>query len=96
MVAQKRYLLLVVALVCVGMTAYAKKKSRRSPCEMEDTCLMDPNCKCYCSEKGDFRKKTKNDSPLYVKDDPRGKYCYCKQWDWDNFPKADRPAGQEK
>jgi hypothetical protein len=97
MIAQKRYGLLLIAFVCVSMTAYAKqKKPSGKSCQDEDSCLMDPKCKCYCSEIGGFRKKNASDSPIYVKGDPRGKYCYCKQWDWDNYPKAERPETEEK
>lgn len=55
-------------------------------CKNRDQCLQDNNqCKCYCSHKCDFRTKESDDAPVYVPQDFHGKYCYCKQWDLDNF-----------
>ena len=55
------------------------------PCSSEESCLKDPNCECWCSQKCGFRKKEKGDHPVYIKNDPNGKYCYCKQWDVDHY-----------
>lgn len=32
-----------------------------------------------------WRKKTAEDHPVYIENDPHGKHCYCKQWDYDHF-----------
>lgn len=61
--------------------------SDSSICPTKGQCsdLTNP-CKCYCSHECDPRdKKPEEDSPVFVADDPDGKYCYCKQWDLDNF-----------
>lgn len=54
-------------------------------CKSKDSCLTDPNCECWCSVKCGYRKKTSKDHPVYIKDDPNGKHCYCKQWDADHY-----------
>ncbi len=45
---------------------------------------------------GGFRDKDKEiaqDDPVFVKDDPNGKFCYCKPWDAANYKanKCDMP-----
>lgn len=47
---------------------------------------------CYCSEDGDYRTRRSDDTPIFVPNDPYGIYCYCKQWDLDNAPKASQQA----
>ena len=42
-------------------------------------------CQCYCSVKCGPRLKKSDDKPVYVENDPEGHYCYCKQWDLDNY-----------
>lgn len=54
-------------------------------CKDENTCLNDPSCMCWCSVKCGYRKKTAEDSPVFVADDANGKHCYCKQWDLDHY-----------
>ena len=53
-------------------------------CKGKKNCLHDKSCQCYCARIGDFRNKEADDKPVYVKNDPRGHHCYCKQWDLDN------------
>jgi hypothetical protein len=48
--------------------------------------------RCYCSEDGDYRNRKATDKPIYVANDPYGKYCYCTQWDLDHAPKATQKA----
>lgn len=55
------------------------------PCPSKEACLTDPNCHCWCSQLCGFRKKTAEDNPIYVENDPYEKYCYCKQWDFDHY-----------
>ena len=71
--------LLLVVLLCGGA-----EKKKGTPCTKE-TCLNDADCLCWCSQICHFRKKTASDSPVYVENDPNGKFCYCKQWDVDHY-----------
>ena len=90
MIAQ-RYVILVTALIVVCAVTYAKKNEKQR-CDTKENCLNNKQCQCYCSELGDFRDKDSDDRPVYVKDDPNGVYCYCKQWDLDVYPgPAERP-----
>jgi hypothetical protein len=50
-------------------------------------------CKCYCSEQCAPRDKKEKDNPVYVENDPYGNYCYCQQWDKDNFVERCAKAG---
>lgn len=75
------YLLILLALTACGT---AEKKNLK-PCSSKEACLNDPNCLCWCSQICNFRKKTSDDHPVYIENDPNGKYCYCKQWDYDNY-----------
>lgn len=70
--------LLAVLAGCDGMNTAPTCKSRES-------CLNDPNCRCWCSQICAYRKKTAADDPVYIADDPNGKFCYCKQWDVDHY-----------
>lgn len=56
-----------------------------SACIERDPCLKDKDCLCWCSQLCNFRKKTSQDRPQYVENDSNGKFCYCKQWDIDNY-----------
>jgi|SRR5579872_6694986 len=56
-----------------------------SICGDEQTCLNDSNCFCWCSQICNPRKKTALDKPIYIADDLNGKFCYCKQWDFDHY-----------
>ncbi len=72
-------LLIGVLSGCGGASQDAKK------CGTKETCETDPNCECWCSVKCGFRKKNSSDNPIYIENDPNGKYCYCKQWDYDHY-----------
>lgn len=54
-------------------------------CPLESDCATNNSCECYCSRKCNYRKKEADDVTVYVKNDPAGHYCYCKQWDLDNY-----------
>lgn len=56
-----------------------------APAVTKEACLNDPNCLCWCSQLCNWRKKGPNDHPVYIENDPYGKYCYCKQWDFDHY-----------
>lgn len=84
MLGVKKYLIMLAALMpCTVVLA----KVDRSICEDEEDCVNLETCKCYCSKKCGPRKKEKDDRPVYVKNDPNGKYCYCKEWDRKNYLK---------
>jgi hypothetical protein len=76
----KKILVLLVTLLC-GCAGGGEK----SRCQTAETCLNDPHCQCWCSQKCGFRKKEASDNPVYINDDSNGKFCYCKQWDIDNY-----------
>lgn len=78
MLGKKMILLLVVVL-------YGCSGGENAQCRTEDSCLKDPDCQCWCSQKCGYRKKEGTDRPVYVKNDSNGKFCYCKQWDFDNY-----------
>lgn len=54
-------------------------------CKTREACVNNSKCQCWCSQKCGFRKKEASDNPLYVENDPNGKFCYCKQWDLDLY-----------
>ena len=54
-------------------------------CKTKEACLKDGHCRCWCSQKCGFRAKNGSDNPIYVENDPQGKFCYCKQWDFDHY-----------
>lgn len=55
------------------------------PCGTAEKCAEDRDCLCWCSQICNFRKKTSNDHPFWVENDPNGKFCYCKKWDWEHY-----------
>ncbi len=78
----------VFYLICLGILsacAMTSSDPQASSCGTKETCINDPKCFCWCSQICNFRKKEKDDDPVYYEKDARGKYCYCKQWDYDNF-----------
>lgn len=74
----------LLALLTLSACGYVSAKTGKAQCT-RDTCTMDPTCQCWCSVKCGFRDKKPNDNPMWVENDPNGKYCYCKQWDLDNY-----------
>lgn len=70
----------------LSLNAFANDAEKKMPpCATKEACLNDPNCHCWCSQSCSWRKKTAEDHPVYIEDDPYGKYCYCKQWDFDHY-----------
>ncbi len=73
---------ILLALVVILSSCSGEKKQ---PCCSEETCVKDSDCLCWCSQICNWRKKTSSDNPTYIADDPNGKHCYCKQWDYDHY-----------
>jgi hypothetical protein len=75
-----------VSLVLI-MSACGSGMQEKSlpPCNSKESCLKNPDCLCWCSQKCGWRKKTPADHPVYIENDPYGKFCYCKQWDFDHY-----------
>lgn len=84
------FLFVLISLSACSTTDNNKKvtdnnKKVINPCGSKQACLNDPNCQCWCSQLCGWRKKTSEDRPIYVENDPNGKFCYCKQWDYDHY-----------
>lgn len=76
----KKYLsLMVFTMLSIGLVNTAPT------CRTEKSCVNNPKCQCYCSVKCGFRDKVEEDSPVWVENDPNGKYCYCKEWDLNHY-----------
>jgi len=81
MLAKKSiYLPMVMLALLFGCSDMGK-----SPCKTKEACMNDAKCRCWCSVKCGYRQKTEADNPMYVEKDANGKFCYCKQWDLDNY-----------
>ncbi len=79
----KRELFLLLATVVLAGCSGGSQPTHN--CTTKDQCFNDKNCQCWCSVKCGYRKKTANDSPLYIENDPNGKFCYCQQRDIDLY-----------
>ncbi len=75
------FLMACIVPMLIGCDAAMTKKT----CATKETCQTDPNCKCWCSVKCDWRVKVAGDKPVYIENDPNGKFCYCNQWDYDHY-----------
>ena len=80
MAAKKNICLLVALALLSGCSG-----SDPAQCQTKDACMTDRSCQCWCSVKCGFRNKEASDHPVYIANDPNGKYCYCKQWDADHY-----------
>lgn len=78
----KGILILLLLMAVMGSCTDSKQ---RTPCTTKEQCLNNPDCLCWCSQICNWRKKTANDHPVYIENDPYGKFCYCKQWDYDHY-----------
>lgn len=77
---------LLLLLTLAFLTACGNHQGKKlPPCVSKEQCLNDPNCLCWCSQVCNWRKKTSSDHPIYIENDPYGKFCYCKQWDFDHY-----------
>lgn len=57
-------------------------------CPTKEYCTVINQCKCWCSHKCGPRDKVKDDKPVFLMSDPNGNYCYCNQWDLDNYDRC--------
>ena len=57
-------------------------------CPTKEECSIINECKCWCSHKCGPRSKVKDDKPVFIMSDPNGNYCYCNQWDLDNYDRC--------
>lgn len=55
-------------------------------CATKESCEKNPACYCFCSGISTFRPKVSADVPVFLPDDARKKYCYCKVWDLEKYP----------
>ncbi len=84
MLKQVLFLLAIFCALGTGELLYAKSLPTKNICgRNKEDCLNNKNCMCYCAFKGAPREKEADDKPVYVKNDPYGHYCYCKQRDLD-------------
>jgi hypothetical protein len=74
----------MILLAAMALLAACGRKDE-GQCRDQGACLNDRSCRCWCSVECDFRDKTSKDNPVYIANDPNGKYCYCKQWDLDHY-----------
>lgn len=82
----KGILLLLTVFFTFNLCAVENGKNPKAPpCVTKESCINDPNCFCWCSQICNWRKKEKDDRPVYIENDPYGKFCYCKQWDYDHY-----------
>jgi hypothetical protein len=77
----------IALLSALTITAYAVTDAKKTVCGANKKNCKDlrNSCQCYCSKKCGPRDKKPDDKPVYVENDPAGNYCYCKQWDLDNY-----------
>jgi hypothetical protein len=75
----------ILALPALFLLLAGCEMTSKPQCKTREACLNDPDCMCWCSVECSYRKKNASDRPIYVENDPNGKYCYCKQWDYDHY-----------
>lgn len=80
----KNYLLFLL----ISIVSFSILTAEDAICPTQQNCknLNNP-CKCYCSHKCGPRDKKADDRPIWIENDPEGNFCYCKQWDLDNYKK---------
>lgn len=79
-----RSIFLLLAIISLSIIAIECTKAS-SPCKTREACLNNPDCHCWCSQICGWRKKTASDHPVYIENDPYGKHCYCKLWDYEHY-----------
>ena len=77
------FLLLGALSACTSMQNNTAAMQNNTPgCQTKEACLNDPKCLCWCAVKCGYRQKTAQDKPVYKNNDKYGKFCYCKEWDY--------------
>lgn len=89
MILRKYFLLTSIFSFAFMSAAYRSQSSSTEATEEvcgndEKRCKdLNDSCKCYCAYRPGPRDKKADDKPIFIKDDPDGHYCYCKQRDID-------------
>jgi len=87
MFSKNNLVFLAIALIFSNLLNGTVKKKFKRVCTSQKRCVdINNRCLCYCSGIGALRRKKNDDKPIYVENDPNEVYCYCKQWDLDNYP----------
>lgn len=94
----KNYLyLLLLSGLGIGLMYSQETKEKKLFCSNATDCTdMSNRCQCYCSHECGPRDKKSNDKPVYDAQDPHKKFCYCKDWDKENFEKRCAEREQKK
>lgn len=79
------YAIIFFNLLSYSTAALAAPAVMNSCAKNKKECVENLECECYCSRKCGPRKKEVDDIPVYIANDPAGHYCYCNQWDVDNY-----------
>lgn len=81
--------LLIIVLLTSSFLSFGSdapyKPANDVICPTQEDCSIINSCKCWCSHKCGPRDKVKDDKPVFLMSDPYGNYCYCNQWDIDNY-----------
>lgn len=72
-------------LLTIALCGCQNNGERQNKCSIKKECLSNTDCLCWCSQICNYRRKIAEDKPIYVENDPNGKFCYCKQWDLDYY-----------
>lgn len=80
-----RAILFLMMIFTCNVWAADNADAKLHHCTSKEDCINDPNCLCWCSQICNWRKKTAEDRPVYIANDPHKKFCYCKQWDYEHY-----------
>jgi len=81
----EKKMIFLLPLLLAALLSGCDLVATKGKCKTKEACLNDAKCQCWCSQKCGYRKKTTSDNPIYIENDPNGKFCYCKQWDLDLY-----------
>lgn len=75
----------LLLILCIVVRDLSAQPSERH-CVSKEECLdKNGKCRCYSAEQCGWREKREGEEPVFVPQDPRGKYCYCSQKDLDHY-----------
>lgn len=89
----------LIITICTNFLAFADapyKEANDVICPTKEDCTITNQCKCWCSHKCGPRNKVKDDKPIFLMSDPYGNYCYCNQWDIDNYDRCKAKEGNQQ